>query len=212
MKGFALGLGLLVVGCGATPASQKEKPRGLWVLPEVGIVLSQSETEVISAVDPTSGAALWTLPRRLPPDPPFGRRFPPPLSCTPELTPDGKLVLRFSEGLYAVNPRTGQTLWMQKLLPPTLCAAVTADSGVVVISGRRKGLTKFDGGGNIAWKADLPLDGAAVNAPEVVPASGDILVRMARHLVCFDPGGKLKWTRLLEGVQAASPPPDVVDQ
>jgi outer membrane protein assembly factor BamB len=182
------------------------------MLPEVSVVLSQSETEVLSALDPTSGSTLWTLPRRLPPDPPFGRRFPSPLSCAPELTPDGKLVLRFSEGLYAVNPKTGQPLWMQKLFPPTQCAAVTPDSGVVVISGRRKGVTKFDGGGNVAWKADLPLDGAAVNAPEVVPTSGDVLVRMARHLVCFDPGGRLKWTRPLGGVPAVSPAADVIDE
>lgn len=181
--------------CGPANGTDARAARGTWAVPALGLVLYQPSFRELSALDAATGEERWRFRRTLDPDPPYARLYPPQLTCPPAVTPSGKLVLRYIEALYAVDPGTGQTLWTQNLSPPALCPAVTPDSGVVVVVGRRKALAKFDGHGKLAWRVDLPHDGIALASPDVLLPSGDVVVRTRTHVLSLSPEGGLNWAR-----------------
>lgn len=192
----------LVAGCGSSPSAAPNTRPGFWILPTLGIVVTQSDSQTIQAMDPASGETRWRVRPNVLPDPPFGTRFS-ILSCPPLATLDGKLILRTQEGLVVCDPKDGRTLWKHPLWPPLTCPAVTPDSGVVFLYGKRQNVMKLDTFGNVAWQVRLPLDDTAVSAPQVVAVTGDVLIRMVAHTVSFDATGRLKWTRPAPGEPAS---------
>lgn len=193
---------LFVVGCGSAPGTKTTNAQGFWVVDQLNLALFQPDTSEIAAADARTGATLWRAHRMLTPDPPFSRNFPQPLVCPPVVTSDRHLVLRYPEGVYSIEATTGQILWMQRLAPPALCAAATPDGGVIVITARRKVVTKFDRGGTLEWKTTLPFDAIALTGPSVLESTGDVLIRTNGHLVSLTSKGDVKWSE-----SATSPEP-----
>jgi outer membrane protein assembly factor BamB len=115
------------------------------------------------------------------------------LRCAPLVTPSSRIILRFHEGIYSLDPETGKLLWMHDLTWDYLCATVTPDSGTVFANERRKALTKFNDKGQILWTVRLPLDGVAISSPQALWPSGDVVVRTRTHVVSISPTGVVNW-------------------
>jgi outer membrane protein assembly factor BamB len=118
----------------------------------------------------------------------------------------GHIVLRYTDGVRALDPATGAQLWRKQLLRaggtgPWLCPATTPDSGIVVSNEWATRVMKLDASGAMLWELELPDRAVVRNAPAVIEPAGDVVIPTDHQLVVISPVGRINYVAQLASLK-----------
>ncbi len=196
--GLLMGVGLMLLG-GCRAEQEPGRILRTFLLSEQNMVIYEVTGGAVKGASMGSGEVLW----RYQPDfklyqyIDYTPRY--RLVCPIALTPAGRLILRYTDTVHAVEVGSGELSWFKEM-PLTAegvvrCPAVTPDSGLLLF--RRSGLIleKRDFEGNVVWRYSLMSMGKAAAPPQVNMKTGDALLLTTTHVLSLSPRGSLNWAK-----------------